>query len=66
MALEPFTIDSLDNTTTDGILFDATFHSADIFPVFPQPLSVMPDYSLGQLRCRQHQPIRAPERTAVH
>ena len=47
MALEPFTIDSLDNTTTDGILFDATFHSADIFPVFAQPLSVMPDYSLG-------------------
>lgn len=47
MALEPFTIDSLDNTTTDGILFDATFHSADIFPVFDQPLTVMPDYSLG-------------------
>jgi len=47
MALEPFTIDSLDNTTTDGILFDATFHSSDIFPVFRQPLSVMPDYSLG-------------------
>ena len=47
MAVEPFTIDSLDNTTTDGILFDATFHSADIFPVFPQPLQVMPDYSLG-------------------
>lgn len=47
MAVEPFTIDSLDNTTTDGLLFDATFHSADIFPVFPQPLKVMPDYSLG-------------------
>lgn len=47
MAVEPFTIDSLDNTTTDGILFDATFHSADIFPVFPHPLQVMPDYSLG-------------------
>lgn len=47
MALEPFTIDSLDNTTTDGIVFDATFHSADIFPVFAQPLVVMPDYSLG-------------------
>jgi hypothetical protein len=47
MALEPFTIDSLDNTTTDGIVFDATFHSADIFPVFEQPLIVMEDYSLG-------------------
>ncbi len=47
MAVEPFTIDSLDNATTDGLLFDATFHSADIFPVFPQPLMVMPDYSLG-------------------
>lgn len=47
MAVEPFTIDSLDNTTTDGLLFDATFHSADIFPIFPQPLKVMPDYSLG-------------------
>ena len=47
MAVEPFTIDSLDNATTDGLLFDATFHSADIFPIFPQPLMVMPDYSLG-------------------
>jgi len=47
MAVEPFTIDSLDNATTDGLLFDATFHSADIFPTFFQPLRVMPDYSLG-------------------
>ena len=47
MALDPFTIDSLDNTTTDGILFDGTFYSADIFPVMEQPLQVMPDYSLG-------------------
>ena len=47
VAVEPFTVDSLDNATTDGLLFDATFHSADIFPTFPQPLMVMPDYSLG-------------------
>ena len=46
-ALEPFTIDSLDNTTTDGIVFDGTFHSADIFPVMDEALRVMPDYSLG-------------------
>jgi len=47
MAVEPFTIDSLDNATTDGLYFDATFHSADIFEDFEQPLVVMPDYSLG-------------------
>ena len=47
MAVEPFTLDSLDNTTTDGLLFDANFQSAGIFPQFQQPLTVMPDYSLG-------------------
>ena len=47
MAVDPFTLDSLDNTTTDGLLFDATFQSAGIFPQFQQPLTVMPDYSLG-------------------
>ncbi len=47
MAVEPFTLDSLDNTTTDGLLFDAYFQSAGIFPQFQQPLMVMPDYSLG-------------------
>jgi len=56
MAVEPFTIDSLDNATTDGLFFNATFHSADIFPTFPEPLVVMPDYSLGFERRLENTP----------
>ncbi len=45
--LEPFTIDSLDNTTTEGLVFDGTFTSAGIFPDMDQTLKVQRDYSLG-------------------
>ncbi|HRS54299.1 MAG TPA: hypothetical protein P5250_06305, partial [Bacteroidales bacterium] len=45
--LEPFTIDSLDNTTTEGILFKGYLASAGIFPDINEPLVVMPDFSLG-------------------
>ncbi len=45
--LDPFTIDSLDNFTTDGIRFKGYLESAGIFPVIDQDLVVMPDYSLG-------------------
>jgi hypothetical protein len=43
----PFTIDSLDNTTTEGLKFDGTFVSAGIFPDMEQSLKVQRDYSLG-------------------
>ena len=45
--LNPFTIDSLDNATTDGINFDGTFVSGGIFPTFYQDITVQRDYSLG-------------------
>ena len=45
--LNPFTIDSLDNIKTEGLYFDGTFTSADIFPQMPQRITVQKDYSLG-------------------
>ena len=45
--LDPFTIDSLDDFTTDGIQFSGYLASADIFPMIDQTLIVMPDHSLG-------------------
>ena len=45
--VDPFTIDSLDNFTIDGLKFDGTFYSADIFPVFRHFVYIQPDYSLG-------------------
>lgn len=45
--LEPFTIDSLDNTSTRGLTFDGTFTSAGIFPDMDQTIRVQRDYSLG-------------------
>jgi len=45
--LDPFTIDSLDNFSTDGLSFTGYLSSAGIFPDITQPLKVMPDYSLG-------------------
>lgn len=43
----PFTIDSLDNFSTDHLQFDGYLVSAGIFPDIKQPLKVQPDYSLG-------------------
>ncbi|GGH71790.1 hypothetical protein [Phaeocystidibacter marisrubri] len=45
--LEPFEIDSLDNTSTEGLTFDGVFVSAGIFPDMPQTVMVQEDYSLG-------------------
>ena len=45
--LEPFTIDSLDNFKTEGLEFKGYLNSDSIFPDIDQPLTVMPDYSLG-------------------
>lgn len=45
--IEPFTIDSLDNFSTDNLSFEGYLASAGIFPDIGQPLKVQPDYSLG-------------------
>ncbi len=45
--VDPFEIDSLDNFSTDNLRFDGYLTSAEIFPVFREPLTVMKDYSLG-------------------
>ena len=45
--IAPFAIDSLDNTSTQGLKFDGVFTSAGIFPVMAQKIGVQRDYSLG-------------------
>ena len=45
--LEPFEIDSLDNTSTQGLFFNGVFSSAGIFPDLFQEIRVQDDYSLG-------------------
>ncbi|MBI9038707.1 MAG: hypothetical protein JEY97_11290 [Bacteroidales bacterium] len=43
----PFTIDSLDNFTTEGLKMDGNLASGGIFPVIEEPLTIQADYSLG-------------------
>ena len=50
MHLEPFSIDSLDNFTKEGLAFDGEFVSAGIFPQFNETLKLQPDFSLGFVR----------------
>lgn len=45
--LEPFTIDSLDNFSNEGLTFKGDMVSAGIFPTFKESLTLQPDYSLG-------------------
>jgi len=47
LKLIPFTIDSLDNATTDNIAFDGVFISTGVFPDFYDYITVQEDYSLG-------------------
>jgi len=50
MHLEPFSIDSLENFTKEGLEFDGEFVSAGIFPDFQETLRLQPDFSLGFVR----------------
>jgi len=50
MKLKPFTIDSLENFTKEGLAFDGNFVSAGIFPAFDETLRLQPDFSLGFVR----------------
>ncbi|HEY0029506.1 MAG TPA: hypothetical protein VGC65_02015 [Bacteroidia bacterium] len=45
--LDPFTIDSLDNFSNEGLTFKGTMETAGIFPTFKESLTLQPDYSLG-------------------
>ncbi|MEQ8324538.1 MAG: hypothetical protein RH916_07660 [Vicingaceae bacterium] len=45
--LEPFTIDSLDNFSNEGLSFAGEFFSGGIFPDFEEVLRLQPDFSLG-------------------
>jgi hypothetical protein len=47
VTLEPFEIDSLDNTSTQGLKFAGTLTSAGIFPDIEEDIMVQEDYSLG-------------------
>ncbi len=48
--VDPFTIDSLDNFTIEGLQFDGTFLSDGIFPEFKYHVSIQKDYSLGFIK----------------
>ena len=45
--LTPFTIDSLDNFSNEGLAFKGTLTSGGIFPDFDETLRLQEDYSLG-------------------
>jgi len=45
--LEPFQFDSVQTFSTQGMTFAGTLISGGIFPPINEPLTVMPDYSLG-------------------
>ncbi|MCB9204213.1 MAG: hypothetical protein H6603_04465 [Flavobacteriales bacterium] len=50
MHLKPFSIDSLENFTKEGLSFGGNFVSAGIFPDFEETLTLQPDFSLGFVR----------------
>jgi len=43
----PYTVDSLDNFSTEGLIYDGELYSGGILPTIFQPLSVQKDNSLG-------------------
>lgn len=45
--IDPYSIDSLDVFSTQSLLFDGEFYSANIFPPFRESLKVQTDLSLG-------------------
>ncbi len=45
--INPYTVDSLDNFKSEGLIFDGTFVSAGIFPDLTEQLKLQEDYSLG-------------------
>ena len=45
--VDPFTIENLDNFTTEGLSFPGTFVAGGIIPDFDFEAKIMDDYSLG-------------------
>lgn len=45
--LDPFVVDSLNRFSNEGLRFEGTFVSADIFPDLREELRLQPDFSLG-------------------
>ena len=45
--MEPFTIDSLDNFSAEGLAFDGELNSGGIFPIIKEVARIRPDYSFG-------------------
>ncbi len=45
--IQPFTLDSINTLTREGIEFEGTFASGGIFPDFDEKLKVMDDHSFG-------------------
>ena len=45
--LDPFSLDSMNQLTTDNIFFEGYLESAGIFPEIREPIRVQKDYSLG-------------------
>jgi hypothetical protein len=48
--INPYSIDSLDEFSTQSLRFEGNFTSAGIFPSFDETLNVQPDFSLGFYR----------------
>lgn len=48
--LDPFVVDSLNRFSNEGLRFEGTFVSADIFPDLREELRLQPDFSLGFVR----------------
>ncbi|MFH1004692.1 MAG: hypothetical protein V1781_04235 [Bacteroidota bacterium] len=48
--IDPYSLDSLDDFSTEGLRLKGTLASAGIFPDFKDTLYVQPDYSLGFIR----------------
>lgn len=55
----PFSIDSLNSFTTEGLNFHGSLNSGEIMPKMEEPLVVMDDYSLGFKRTLPDQGIPA-------
>ncbi|NTW25519.1 MAG: hypothetical protein HGA37_12545, partial [Lentimicrobium sp.] len=62
----PFTLDSLNSFTTEGLKFEGYLYSGNIMPDIREPLRVMDDYSLGFARKTGQEGIPVYDGRAVY
>jgi len=62
----PFTLDSLNSFTTEGLKFEGYLYSGNIMPDIKEPLRVMDDYSLGFARKTGQEGIPVYDERAVY